>query len=124
MVTKDMRTWKTGICRVVSTDETEEVVVRGHALSELIGSITFAERMFLLLQGTLPTKPQARVLDALLVASAEHGIAPPSMAMAPGAVTPLTWARAAGSMTVSSAIVRPPSSTIVMPPTSVCAPVR
>jgi citrate synthase len=79
MGTRDMSTWKTGICRVVSTDETEEVVVRGHALSELIGRITFAEMMFLLLQGTLPTKPQARVLDALLVASAEHGIAPPSM---------------------------------------------
>jgi citrate synthase len=79
MVTRDMRTWTTGICRVVSTDETEDVIVRGHALSELIGRITFAEMMFLLLQGNLPTKPQARVLDALLVASAEHGIAPPSM---------------------------------------------
>lgn len=79
METRDMRTWKTGICRVVSTDDKEEVVVRGHALSGLIGRITFAEMMFLMLQGNLPTKPQARVLDALLVASAEHGIAPPSM---------------------------------------------
>ena len=33
----------------------------------------------LMLQGRLPTPGQARVLDALLVASIEHGIAPPSM---------------------------------------------
>jgi citrate synthase len=79
MTTKDMRTWETGISRVVSTDKTDEVIVRGHPLSELIGRVTFAEMMFLMLQGSLPTKPQARVLDALLVASAEHGIAPPSM---------------------------------------------
>ena len=48
-------------------------------MSELIGQVSFSEMMFLLLQGRLPTKPQARTLDALLVASIEHGIAPPSM---------------------------------------------
>jgi citrate synthase len=79
MATRDMTGWQTGICRVISSDDEEEVVVRGHRLSELIGTIGFAEMMFLMLQGELPSKPQARVLDALLVASMEHGIAPPSM---------------------------------------------
>lgn len=79
MATRDMSKWETAICKVVSHDGEEEVVVRGHRMSELIGSVSFAGAMFLMLQGKLPTPAQARVLDALLVASIEHGIAPPSM---------------------------------------------
>ena len=79
MATRDMKTWETSISKVVSTDEEEEIIVRGQRLSELIGSVSFADMMFLMLQGHLPEKPQSRVLDALLVASVEHGIAPPSM---------------------------------------------
>lgn len=79
MPTRDMATWETAICKVVSEGDTEEIVVRGHRMSELIGKITFVEMMFLMLQGKLPTAPQALTLDALLVASIEHGIAPPSM---------------------------------------------
>lgn len=79
MPTRDMSKWETAICKVVSEGDTEEIVVRGHRLSDLIGRLSFAEMMFLMLQGRLPTPPQARTLDALLVASIEHGIAPPSM---------------------------------------------
>ena len=87
MQTRDMSSWETSISKVVGArgeDGAEdggedEVIVRGHRLSELIGSIGFAEMMFLLLRGDLPTKAEARVLEALLVASVEHGIAPPSM---------------------------------------------
>jgi citrate synthase len=79
MSADNMANWRTGIAEVVSTDTEEEVLVRGHRLSELIGSLSFAEMMFLLLSGREATKGQARVLDALLVASIEHGIAPPSM---------------------------------------------
>lgn len=79
MATRDMGSWETAISKVVSEGDTEEIVVRGHRMSDLIGALTFAEMMFLMLQGRLPTKPQARTLDALLVASIEHGIAPPSM---------------------------------------------
>jgi citrate synthase len=79
MATRDMTAWETSICKVVSHGDTEEIIVRGHRMSELIGQVSFSEMMFLMLQGRLPTKPQARTLDALLVASIEHGIAPPSM---------------------------------------------
>lgn len=75
----DMRDWRTGIAEVVSDDATEDVVVRGEKLSDLVGKVGFAEMMFLLLSGQRPDRAQARVLDALLVASMEHGIAPPSM---------------------------------------------
>ena len=79
MATMNMKDWRTSIAEVISTDDEEEVLVRGHKLSELTGSISFVEMMYLMFAGTLPTKAQARVLDALLVASVEHGIAPPSM---------------------------------------------
>lgn len=79
LATRDMMDWETEISEVVSGSEVEEVIIRGHRLSELIGQTSFAGMMFLLLQGRLPAENEARVLDALLVASAEHGIAPPSM---------------------------------------------
>ncbi len=79
MATKDMSTWNTAISEVISTDSEEEIMVRGLPLSQLIGKTSFAEMMFLMLRGNMPTPAQARVLDALLVASMEHGIAPPSM---------------------------------------------
>ena len=79
MATENMRNWTTKIAKVVSSDTEEEIIVRGQKLSDLIGGITFSEMMYLILSGKLPTKAQARVLEALLVASVEHGIAPPSM---------------------------------------------
>ena len=79
MPTRDLSEWRTRIAQVVSGEGEEEVLVRGEKLSELIGHVGFSEMMFLLLQGRRPTPAQARVLDALLVAGMEHGIAPPSM---------------------------------------------
>lgn len=79
MPTRDMTRWETAIAKVVSDGNTEEIVVRGHRMSDLIGRLSFSEMMFLMLQGRLPSEAQARTLDALLVASIEHGIAPPSM---------------------------------------------
>lgn len=76
---RSMDKWETSISKIVSGDNEEDVIVRGHRLSELIGKLTFAEMMFLLLKGELPSKGQARVLDALLVASMEHGINPATM---------------------------------------------
>ncbi|MBT6276502.1 MAG: citryl-CoA lyase [Chromatiales bacterium] len=79
MATRDVSSWETSICHVVSNEAEEEIVIRGHKMSDLIGNVSFADVMFLMLQGELPDQPQRRVLDALLVASVEHGIAPPSM---------------------------------------------
>ena len=79
MPTRDLSRWETSICEVVSTADSEDVIVRGHSLTAMIGTATFSQMMFLLLQGRMPTPAQARTLDALLVASIEHGIAPPAM---------------------------------------------
>src|SRR2546430_16826683 len=53
------------------------ILVRGRDLTrELIGRITFTEHFWLLVTGSLPTPAQLRVLDAALVAIAEHGLVP------------------------------------------------
>jgi citrate synthase len=79
MKTRTLEGWSTAISQVVNDGDTEDTLIRGHSLNELIGGSTFAETMFLLLNGRKPTKEQGLVLDALLVACMEHGIAPPSL---------------------------------------------
>jgi len=64
---------RTAIC----TSDEHTIVVRGRDLSkELIGKIGFVEHFFLLLTGQLPSAGQAAVLNATLVAIAEHGLVP------------------------------------------------
>ena len=61
----------------ISTSNEETIVVRGHDLvGELIGSINFTDHFWLLVTGQLPTPAQRRILDATLVAIAEHGLVP------------------------------------------------
>jgi citrate synthase len=60
----------------ISTSNAETIVVRGRDLAALVGSITFTEHFWLLLTGALPTPAQLRILDATLVAIAEHGLVP------------------------------------------------
>jgi citrate synthase len=61
----------------ISTSNETNIVVRGRDLSgELIGRIDFTEHFWLLLTGAVPTAAQRRVLDATLVAIAEHGLVP------------------------------------------------
>lgn len=61
----------------ICTSNEQTIVVRGHDLvRELIGTIGFTEHVWLLITGALPTPLQRRVLDATLVAIAEHGLVP------------------------------------------------
>src|SRR5271168_3926462 len=61
----------------IATSNSTNIVVRGHDLAdELIGRIDFTQHFWLLLTGLLPTAAQRRVLDATLVAIAEHGMVP------------------------------------------------
>jgi citrate synthase len=61
----------------ISAASSEAIIVRGRDLTgELIGNISFTEHFFLLVTGRLPTAPEVKVLDATLVAIAEHGLVP------------------------------------------------
>lgn len=61
----------------ISTSNEQTIVIRGWDLArELIGKIGFTDHVWLLITGSLPTPAQRRVLDATLVAIAEHGLVP------------------------------------------------
>jgi citrate synthase len=61
----------------ISASNAETIVVRGRDLcGELIGQVSFTEHAWLLVTGTLPSPAQRRMLDATLVAIAEHGLVP------------------------------------------------
>jgi citrate synthase len=59
----------------------DAITVRGRDLAtELMGHVSFTELCFLLVAGTQPTEGQTRLLDAVLVSLAEHGLTPTVLA--------------------------------------------
>src|SRR5205085_1930313 len=54
------------------------ILIRGYPLDELMGRLGFAEAVYLLLMGELPTPAIGRMLNAVLVSSLDHGVMPPS----------------------------------------------
>jgi citrate synthase len=55
-----------------------KILVRGYPLDEMMGRLGFAEAVYLLLMGELPTPAIGRMLNAVLVSSVDHGVTPPS----------------------------------------------
>jgi citrate synthase len=61
----------------ISTSNAETILVRGHDLAgQLMGKISFTDHFWLLLTGSMPSDVQRLMLDATLVAIAEHGLVP------------------------------------------------
>lgn len=61
----------------ISSSNEQTILVRGLDLCrDLIGTVTFTDQIWLLVVGKLPTPAQRAVLDATLVAIAEHGLVP------------------------------------------------
>ena len=73
-----MQPWRTGL---VNKDETH-IWIRGYDITALMRQAGFVETVFLLHLGRLPGSGERRLLDALLVASADHGAGAPSCATA------------------------------------------
>src|SRR5437764_2946051 len=61
--------------------------VRGYAIEDLIGRISFPAMIWLTLRGELPTPRQADLLGAVLVAGVDHGPQAPSIAITRMAIT-------------------------------------
>jgi len=55
-----------------------KVLVRGFPLDEMMGRLSFAEAVYLLLMGELPSPAIGRMLNAVLISSIDHGVTPPS----------------------------------------------
>lgn len=67
--------WKTAITAIGEN----RIRVRGYDIAEIMGKLTYAETVFLLLKGELPGKAEAALMNAILVSSVDHGASPPSV---------------------------------------------
>jgi len=94
--------WQTSIIEM----EPGRISIRGNEIQDLIGELSFPEMIWLMLAGTRPEEGQARLLEAALVASVDHGPQAPSIAAARMAVT--CGLSLNGAMSVSGYILDAP----------------
>ncbi|PYK76969.1 MAG: citryl-CoA lyase [Verrucomicrobia bacterium] len=66
--------WNTAVTRI----EPNRVAVRGYDIAELMGRVSFGAAVYLILTSELPSPAVGRLMDAILVASIDHGATPPS----------------------------------------------
>jgi citryl-CoA lyase len=66
--------WRTAITHHVG----HETYIRGYRLLDLVGNLSFAQAIYLILKGELPTEKESKMMEAMLVSVIDHGIAPPS----------------------------------------------
>jgi citrate synthase len=73
----DERWLRTGI----GAADADSITLMGRDLAtELMGEVTFTELAFLLVQRRMPTAQETRLLDAVLVSLADHGLTPTVLA--------------------------------------------
>lgn len=92
--------WKTSITEI----KPNEVRLRGYRIDELMGSISFAEAVYLAYKSELPSADVARMMNAILVSSIDHGASPPSALAARTVAStgaPLNAAVAAGILSIN-----------------------
>ena len=83
LVDEARRWWRTDIIDV----RPGEISLRGYPIEELLGRAGFVDTIWLMLRGELPTRAQAALFEAALVASVDHGPQAPSIAIARMATT-------------------------------------
>jgi citrate synthase len=78
-----MAAWSTALSETTA----ETISIRGYDLAELIGTVPFPAVVHLLYTGELPDPSTARLIDAVMVASIDHGAGAPSALAARTAVS-------------------------------------
>src|SRR5262245_9756831 len=87
----------------ITSIKPNRILLRGYPLDEVMGRSSFAEAVYLLLTGELPSPAIGKLMDALLVSSIDHGATPPSTLAARNVATtaaPLRASVAAGILGV------------------------
>src|SRR5437588_7907097 len=75
--------WKTALTSIAPN----AILIRGYPVDEMMGRLSFADAVYLLLMGELPTPAIGRMLNAILVSSLDHGVTPPSTTAARNVAT-------------------------------------
>ena len=92
--------WKTAITKV----EPNKLTVRGYELDKLIGKVSYAQMVYLLFKGEMPSENIGKMIEAILISSVDHGTTPPSVLSALTVAStgaPLNAAVAAGILSIS-----------------------
>ena len=64
--------WQTALTSIAPN----KILIRGYPVDEMMGRLSFAEAVYLLLMGELPTPAIGRMFNAILVSSLDHGVTP------------------------------------------------
>jgi len=75
--------WKTSIIDI----KPGQINVRGYPIEQLIGNLGYAQMVWLMLRGEVPTAGQGALLEAALIAAVDHGPQAPSISVARMSVT-------------------------------------
>jgi citrate synthase len=67
--------WKTAITDIGPG----RIRVRGYDITDVMENLSYAETVYLILKGELPTRAEAALMNAILVSSVDHGASPPSV---------------------------------------------
>jgi citrate synthase len=92
---RDDERWQTALTSIAPNS----ILIRGYPVDEMMGRLSFADAVYLLLMGELPSPAIGRMLNAVLVSSLDHGVTPPSTLAARNVATsgaPLKDSVAAG----------------------------
>jgi len=98
-VADEKKEWRTAITRI----EPNTIRVRGVDIGDLMAEGSFAGTIFLLLSGRRPSANEARLFEAILISSVDHGVTPPSCVAARTVAScgvPLSTAVAAGVLAI------------------------
>lgn len=94
--------WDSAVTRV----EPNRLVTRGYRQEDLIGNVPYSHVVYLLIKGELPSPEHGRMMDAIITASIDHGVTPPSAQAARTVYTggvPVPSAIAAGILAIGDA---------------------
>jgi citrate synthase len=106
-----------GIHTWIGSSTSDSITVAGRDLpGELMGSVTLTELTYLLVTRRPPTPAQRRLLDAVLVSLADHGLTPSALAARltyTGAPESIQGAVAAGLLGAGSVLLGPAGDTAI-----------
>lgn len=67
--------WQTAITNIAPG----KIRIKGYNITDIMEKLSYAEVVYLILKGELPSKAEAELMNAILVSSIDHGATPPSV---------------------------------------------
>ncbi len=72
------KTRKTALRTNISWVQPGKILIKGYNLTDMIGKKSFGDIIYILFTGDLPKGNEGKMIEAILVASCEHGLSTPS----------------------------------------------